>query len=105
MEEARDRWERHGIKVVVDDDLREEENVGVTWVDAGKQLSVEGTVSRAENLVDKLKAMAVDVRGKAKDTISKIIQKVLSLISLLKELVPRAVQQARELKRRIVQNR
>lgn len=98
LEEARDRWERHGIKVVVDDDLREEENVGVTWVDAGKQLSVEGTVSRAENLVDKLKAMAVDVRGKAKDTISKIIQKVLSLISLLKELVPRAVQQARELK-------
>ncbi|XP_058205938.1 uncharacterized protein LOC131319608 isoform X4 [Rhododendron vialii] len=97
LEEARDRWERHGIKVVVDDDLREEENVGVTWLDAGKQLSVEGTVSRAENLVDKLKAMAVDVRGKAKDTISNIIQKVLSLISHLKGLVP-TVQQARELR-------
>lgn len=98
LEEARDRWERHGIKVVVDNDLREEENVGVTWLEAGKQLSVEGTVSRAENLADKLKAMAVDVRGKAKDTVLKIIEKVLSLISLLKELVPRAVQQARELK-------
>ncbi|KAG5558598.1 hypothetical protein RHGRI_008520 [Rhododendron griersonianum] len=97
LEEARDRWERHGIKVVVDDDLREEENVGVTWLEAGKQLSVEGTVSRAENLVDKLKAMAVDVRGKAKDTISNIIQKVLSLISHLKGLVP-TVQQARELR-------
>lgn len=69
----------------------------MTWLDAGKQLSVEGTVSRAENLVDKLKSMAVDVRGKGKDTISNIIQKVLTLISHLKELVP-TVQQARELR-------
>ncbi|KAL7183782.1 hypothetical protein ACSBR2_026038 [Camellia fascicularis] len=98
LEEARDRWERHGIKVVIDDDLREETDVGVTWVNAGKQFSDEGTVSRAEKLVDKLKAMAVDVRGKAKDTISKIINIILSLISVLKERASRACQRGGEIK-------
>ncbi|XP_028117685.1 uncharacterized protein LOC114315280 isoform X4 [Camellia sinensis] len=98
LEEARDRWERHGIKVVIDDDLREETDVGVTWVDAGKQFSDEGTVSRAEKLVDKLKATAVDVRGKAKDTISKIIHIILSLISVLKERASRACQRGGEIK-------
>ncbi|PQM36540.1 uncharacterized protein Pyn_01004 [Prunus yedoensis var. nudiflora] len=48
LEEARDRWERQGIKVVVDNDLREEALAEVTWLDAGKQFSVEGTVSRAK---------------------------------------------------------
>ncbi|PSS33066.1 Centrosomal protein [Actinidia chinensis var. chinensis] len=98
LEEARNRWERQGIKVVVDDDLREESNVGVTWLNAGHQFSVEGTVSRAETLVDKLKAMAIDVRGKVKDTISRIIHKVLSLISVLKELASGAIQRGEELK-------
>ncbi|XP_047333778.1 uncharacterized protein LOC124937541 isoform X4 [Impatiens glandulifera] len=85
LEEARDRWERHGIKVVVDDDLREEENVGVTWDNTAKQLSVEGTVSRAESIVDKLKAMAESVREKSKATILSIIQKMQSFIISLKE--------------------
>ena len=81
----------------MDDDLREESNVGVTWLNAGHQFSVEGTVSRAETLVDKLKAMAIDVRGKVKDTISRIIHKVLSLISVLKELASGAIQRGEEL--------
>ena len=98
MEEARDRWERQGIKVVVDEDLREEANVGVTWLNAGDQFSVEGTVSRAETLVEQLKAMTIDVRGKAKDTISRIIHKVLSLISVLKEWTSGAIQRGEELK-------
>ncbi|KAH7538032.1 hypothetical protein FEM48_Zijuj03G0156300 [Ziziphus jujuba var. spinosa] len=85
LEEARDRWERHGIKVVVDNDLREESLAGVTWLDAGKQVSVEGTVSRAENLMGKLKAMAEDVREKSRDIIYRIIQKIALLISKLKE--------------------
>ena len=98
LEEARYHWERHGIKVVVDDDLREEENAGVTWLTAGKEFSVEGTVNRAENLVDKLKAMAADVRGKSRDTIDKVIQKILFLISSLKEWTLDVAKRTGELK-------
>ncbi|KAG5230687.1 Chloroplast thylakoid membrane [Salix suchowensis] len=82
LEEARYRWEKHGIKVVVDSSLDEESSTGVTWLTAGKQIpSVEGTVSRAENLVDKLKLMADNVKGKSLNVIDKIIQKV-QLMSL-----------------------
>ncbi|KAL6127139.1 hypothetical protein ACLB2K_075182 [Fragaria x ananassa] len=98
LEEARDRWERHGIKVVVDNDLREEALGEATWVDAGKQFSVEGTVSRAKNLMDKLKAMAVDIKGRSKDVIVKIIQKIALLISTLREGVSKAGERAGELK-------
>ncbi|XP_004308074.1 PREDICTED: uncharacterized protein LOC101314705 isoform X1 [Fragaria vesca subsp. vesca] len=98
LEEARDRWERHGIKVVVDNDLREEALGEATWVDAGKQFSVEGTVSRAKNLMDKLKAMAVDIKGRSKDVIFKIIQKIALLISTLREWVSKAGERAGELK-------
>lgn len=69
-----------------------------TWVDAGKQFSVEGTVSRAKNLMDKLKAMAVDIKGRSKDVIVKIIQKIALLISTLREWVSKAGERAGELK-------
>ncbi|KAI3471143.1 hypothetical protein Pfo_027806 [Paulownia fortunei] len=85
LDEARDRWERQGIKVVVDNDLREEAEAGVTWLAAGKQFSVEETIERSENLVDKLKTMADEVRGKCRDTITKIIEMIVLLISNLKE--------------------
>lgn len=98
LEEARDRWERQGIKVVVDDDLREETTAGVSWLNAGKQFSVEGTVSRAENLMDKLKAMTVDLRGKSRDIINRIIQKIVLLISYLKEWTTKAGTQAEEVR-------
>lgn len=98
MEEARERWERQGIKVVVDDDLREEADVGVTWVAAGKESSLEGTIDRAENLVDRLKAMADVVRGKSRYTIEKIIQVVISMIDSLKEVIAKGGRQAGELK-------
>ncbi|XP_027103769.2 uncharacterized protein [Coffea arabica] len=98
LEEARERWERQGIKVVVDDDLREEADVGVTWVAAGKESSLEGTIDRAENLVDRLKAMADVVRGKSRYTIEKIIQVVISMIDSLKEVIAKGGRQAGELK-------
>ncbi|CAI9762422.1 unnamed protein product [Fraxinus pennsylvanica] len=85
LEEARERWEEQGLKVVVDNDLRKEEDAAVTWLATGKQLSVEGTVERSENLVDKLRAMADKVRGESKNTINKIIEKILILISRLKD--------------------
>ncbi|CAL8127388.1 unnamed protein product [Prunus armeniaca] len=98
LEEARDRWERQGIKVVVDNDLREEALAEVTWLDAGKQFSVEGTVSRAENLMGKLKAIATNIKGKSRDIIDKIIQKIALLVSNLREWIPQAGKEAGELK-------
>ncbi|XP_021676794.2 uncharacterized protein LOC110662203 isoform X2 [Hevea brasiliensis] len=98
IEEARDRWERHGIKVVVDSDLRKESSADVTWLAAAKQFSVEGTVSRAEKLAGELKLMAGNVNEKSKEVIHKIIQKILILISLLKEWALKASAQAKELK-------
>ncbi|KAJ7969939.1 Chloroplast thylakoid membrane, putative isoform 1 [Quillaja saponaria] len=98
LEEARDRWEKHGIKVVVDDDLREEASAGVTWLNAGKQFSAQGTVERAENLMDKLKAMTADVSGKSRDVINKIIQSISILISNLRVWASEAGKQAEELR-------
>ncbi|KAK4571598.1 hypothetical protein RGQ29_030131 [Quercus rubra] len=102
LEEARDRWERQGIKVVVDDDLREETTAGVSWVNAGKPFSVEGTVSRAENLMDKLKVMAGDLRGKSTDIINMIIQKIALLISNLREWTSKAGKRAEEVQHAVI---
>ncbi|XP_050221475.1 uncharacterized protein LOC126671730 isoform X2 [Mercurialis annua] len=98
IEEARNRWERHGIKVEVDRDLREESSAGSTWVATAKQFSAEGTVSRGENLVDKLKLMAENVNSKSKEIIHNVIQKILSLLSMLKEWILNSSRQASELK-------
>ncbi|XP_068329008.1 stress response protein NST1-like isoform X2 [Pyrus communis] len=98
LEEARDRWERQGIKVVVDNNLREDALGEVTWLDAGKQFSVEGTANRAENLMDKLKALATNIKGKSRDIIDQIIQKIALLISNLREWIPKAGKGAAELK-------
>ena len=98
LEEARDRWEKHGIKVVVENELREEASAEVTWLDTAKQVSVDGTVSRAENLVDKLNAMGSELRGKSKDVVDNIVQKILHLISILRESATKVGSQVRELK-------
>ncbi|XP_055825178.1 uncharacterized protein LOC129893803 isoform X2 [Solanum dulcamara] len=97
LEEARDRWQKQGIKVVVDNDLQEEANAGVTWQNAGNQ-SVESTVNRAETLVDKLKEMADTVRGKSRETIHMIIEKIMLLITMLKEWALKAGRETVELK-------
>ncbi|CAL1404950.1 unnamed protein product [Linum trigynum] len=86
LEEARDRWEKQGIKVVVDSDLQEEETSPAgTWVSASEQFSVEETVARAETLTDKLKLLSVRVTGKSKEIINNIVQKILAFISALRE--------------------
>ncbi|KAH6815504.1 hypothetical protein C2S51_020324 [Perilla frutescens var. frutescens] len=85
LDEARAHWERQGIKVVVDSDMRKEAEDGGTWIAAGNQFSVEESIERSENVVDKLKKMAAEVRGKSKDTITKIIEMITLFISNLKE--------------------
>ncbi|KAD1196179.1 hypothetical protein E3N88_43165 [Mikania micrantha] len=89
VEDARNKWESQGIKVIVDKDLRDDESV--TWVNAQKKLSVEETKTRAERLVDQLKSMAASVEGKSKQIINTVIEKVLFYISQLKELGSKTV--------------
>ncbi|KAL6500894.1 hypothetical protein OROHE_025091 [Orobanche hederae] len=88
LDEARDHWDKQGIKVVVDNDLRQEEaEAKGTWLATRKQFSVEETIERSETLVDKLEMMADQVIDKCKDTITKIIEKIVLLISNLKRRV------------------
>ncbi|KAL5994368.1 hypothetical protein ACLOJK_024418 [Asimina triloba] len=84
LEEARERWEQRGIKVVVDGELREDASAGVTWLNAPKESPIDGTVRRAENLVSKLKAMMDEIKGRSGVVIEKIIRMVESIISALK---------------------
>nr|XP_043615070.1 uncharacterized protein LOC122587063 [Erigeron canadensis] len=98
LEDARDRWESQGIKVVVDNDLREETVAESTWVNAQKQFSIEGTKSRAENLVDKLKSMVADLKGKSKQVLDKVIEKIVFFISQLKEWGSKTVKQVGDAK-------
>ncbi|KAJ7974175.1 Chloroplast thylakoid membrane, putative isoform 1 [Quillaja saponaria] len=98
LEEARNRWEKHGIKVVVDDDLREEASAGVTWLNAGTQFSVQGAVNRAKNLMDKLKTMAAGISGKSKDVLNKIIQRISLFKSNLRVWASNSGKRAEELR-------
>lgn len=82
----------------MENELREEASAEVTWLDTAKQVSVDGTVSRAENLVDKLNAMRSELRGKSKDVIDNFVQKILHLISILRESAAKTGAQVRELK-------
>jgi len=96
LEEARERWERQGIKVVVDEDLRKEASADATWPNVREQISVEETVERAENLTDKLKVLAGKVEGHSKEIINKIIERIQLQISVLKEWISKAGKQTTE---------
>ncbi|GMI76486.1 hypothetical protein like AT5G23890 [Hibiscus trionum] len=98
LEEAREQWGRHGIKVVVDNDLREESVAGDTWVNVEKPVAVEGTISRGEMVVGKLKILASEVKGKSREFIEKIVQRIQHLISVLKKWASEAGAKAEELK-------
>ncbi|TYH05906.1 hypothetical protein ES288_A08G116400v1 [Gossypium darwinii] len=98
LEEAREQWERQGVKVVVDNDLHEESVAGDTWVNVGKQVAVEGTISRGETLVGKLKILASEVKGKSREFIDKIVQRIQYLISVLRKWASDAGAKAEELK-------
>ncbi|XP_077225913.1 uncharacterized protein LOC143859119 [Tasmannia lanceolata] len=102
LEEARENWERRDIKVVVDEDLKDNASAAVTWVEAEQQSSIGGTVNRAEKLVDRLKAMAGELKGKSSVIIERIIQKIEHLISVMKQRVIKAARQAGDLRSTIV---
>ncbi|XP_019095527.1 PREDICTED: myosin-3-like [Camelina sativa] len=85
--EARGRWEKYGIKVIVDSGLHEQTTTESTWRNVGKQNPVEGTMKRAGSLIAKLKKMAKDVGEKSREVIYLIIEKISLLISALKQQV------------------
>ncbi|XP_039011045.1 uncharacterized protein LOC120140055 isoform X1 [Hibiscus syriacus] len=98
LEEARERWTRHGIKVVVDNDLREESVAGDTWVNVEKPVAVEGTIIRGEALLGKLRILASEVKGKSREFINKIVLRMQHLISVLQKWASEAGAKAEELK-------
>jgi hypothetical protein len=99
LEEARGRWEKYGLKVIVDSDLHEQTTkTESTWLNAGKQNHVEGTMKRAGNLIAKLKKMAKDVGEKSREVIYLIIEKISLLISALKQQVHGMENKAKDLK-------
>ncbi|XP_071709741.1 uncharacterized protein [Rutidosis leptorrhynchoides] len=98
LTEARDKWESQGIKVIVDKDLHDESVVEATWINAQKQITTQGTKNRAENLLENLKSMAADVKGKSRQVIDKIIEKIMLFISQLKELGSKGVKRVVEVK-------
>ncbi|XP_068645621.1 probable GPI-anchored adhesin-like protein PGA55 isoform X2 [Aristolochia californica] len=101
LEEARGRWESLGLKVVVEDDLRGD--IPGVWVHAGESSKSEKIVidnkiaSRAKNLVDKLKAMAGEMKLKSTGIIENIIQKIEVSISSLRHRAAEAATKAGEL--------
>ncbi|KAJ8642883.1 hypothetical protein MRB53_004631 [Persea americana] len=102
LEEARNRWEMHGIKVVVDDDLRDDATAGVTWLNPGKESPMDETiVNRAENLVKKLKVMAGEIKGKSSTVIEKIIQRIKDVILVLKQKAAEVARDAEEFRRTV----
>ncbi|KAL0682361.1 hypothetical protein Bca4012_049208 [Brassica carinata] len=96
LEEARGRWEKYGLKVIVDRDLSEQTKTESTWLNAGKQYSVEGIMNRGENVVAKLKKIAQDVRERSRDVIYSIIEKIKLLISALEKQVNGMSNKAKE---------
>ncbi|TKY51312.1 hypothetical protein E2542_SST22823 [Spatholobus suberectus] len=93
LERARDHWERNGIKVGVDND-----SAGVARLNTEEQFSVQGTVDRADNLLHKLKKLAADVGGKARDMIDQIMHIISQFVSRLREWACKTGEQAEELR-------
>ncbi|ONM55009.1 hypothetical protein ZEAMMB73_Zm00001d020493, partial [Zea mays] len=52
LEEARNQWERQGIRVVVEGELKDDASAGVTWANAGKEHAVDESINRAEALLE-----------------------------------------------------
>ncbi|PKA55011.1 hypothetical protein AXF42_Ash003648 [Apostasia shenzhenica] len=101
LEEARERWEKHGIKVVVDGDLQEDASAGITWATVGQPTPVDEAISRGETLVEKLKSIAAELKLRSSSLIHSIIQKINALISSLKHMASESSNRAVELQNQI----
>ncbi|CAM0878446.1 unnamed protein product [Alopecurus aequalis] len=85
LEDARNQWERQGIKVVVERDLEEDASAGVTWANVGKEHPVDEAINRAESLLEKLKSFAAELKVRSGRALERVMEYVRSFISSLKE--------------------
>lgn len=85
LEEARNQWERQGIKVVVEEGLEEDASAGVTWANVGKEHPVDEAINRAESLLEKLKSFFAEMKVRSRHALERVMQYVRSFISILKE--------------------
>lgn len=92
LEEARNQWERQGIKVVVEGGLEEDASAGMTWANAGKEHPVDEAINRAESLLEKLKSFAAEMKVRSSHALERVMQYVRSFISSLKERAAEARQ-------------
>uniref|UniRef100_A0A0D9W1Q3 SLH domain-containing protein n=1 Tax=Leersia perrieri TaxID=77586 RepID=A0A0D9W1Q3_9ORYZ len=97
LEEARNQWERHGIKVVVEGGLEDDASAGVTWANAGKEHQVDEAINRAGSLLEKLKSMSAEMKIRSCRSLERIIQHVSSFISSLKQGAAEARQRCTDL--------
>ncbi|EPS72480.1 hypothetical protein M569_02277, partial [Genlisea aurea] len=88
LDDARSRWESRGLKIVVDKDLSDEANAGVTWLMTPPPGEEEeaAIVGRSENLARELERMAGEVGTEVRATISRAVDVVKSFVSNLKKL-------------------
>ncbi|RLN39670.1 uncharacterized protein C2845_PM01G49650 [Panicum miliaceum] len=85
LEEARNQWERQGIKVVVEGGLGDDASAGVTWANAGKEHPVDEAINRAESLLEKLKSMCAKMKVRSCDVLERVMQHVRFFIASLKQ--------------------
>ncbi|CAO1941133.1 unnamed protein product [Urochloa humidicola] len=85
LEEARNQWERQGIKVVVEGGLEDDAAAGVTWANAGKEHPVDEAINRAESLLQKLKSMSAEMKVRSHDALDRVMQHVRFFIARLKQ--------------------
>ncbi|XP_010550554.1 PREDICTED: uncharacterized protein LOC104821392 isoform X2 [Tarenaya hassleriana] len=101
LEEARQRWESKGVRVIVDENLQEkgrtDEEQGM-WLKVGERVSVEETENRAKTLVEKLRKMAEETVGKSREVIGLLIEKIQALVTAMKESMARAGERASEMR-------
>ncbi|CAN6286077.1 unnamed protein product [Urochloa humidicola] len=85
LEEARNQWERQGIKVVVEGELEDDASAGVTWANAGKEHPVDEAINRAESLLEKLKSMSAEMKVRSHDALDRVMHHVRFFIASLKQ--------------------
>nr|CAB3492359.1 unnamed protein product [Digitaria exilis] len=85
LEEARNQWERQGIKVIVEGGLEDDASAGVTWANAGKEHPVNEAIGRAESLLEKLKSMSAEMKVRSHDALERVMEHVRSFIASLKQ--------------------
>lgn len=92
LEEARNQWERQGIKVIVEGGLEDDASAGMTWANAGKEHPVDEAINRAESLLEKLKSMSAEMKVRSCCALERVMQHVRSFISSLKQQAAEARQ-------------